>query len=458
MIMNRIAEADKFRSLMLEAHDYIWRNPETGYREVKTSAYMEAKFRELGYELTMAGDIPGFYTVIDTGRPGPEVLIMGELDSLLCAEHPEADPVTGAVHCCGHHAQCAALLGIAAVLKQPGMLDGLCGRIRLCAVPAEELIEIEYRSQLKKQGRIHCMGGKTEFLHRGYFDGVDIAFMVHTTQGQHATATRGSVGCIAKRVVYHGVSSHAGGSPWNGVNALYAAMQGLSAINAVRETFQEGDIIRVHPIITKGGGAVNAIPDEVIIESYVRGSSFEGMRSANARVNRALCGAALSLGANVDIQDIPGYAPLDNADGMVDLAQDAAALVPDFPFRMQERISSGSTDMGDLSCVMPVIHPYCPGAVGRSHGADYVIEDRDMACVSSAKWQLAMLSLLLENDAARAKKIKAEFKPMFASKDAYFAYVDGIACEGQRITYGDSGMATVRLDQTEAEKTETRAI
>ena len=81
-----------------------------------------------------------------------------------------------------------------------------------------------------------------------------------------------------------------------------------------------------------------------------------------------------------------------------------------------------------------------------------------MACVSSAKWQLAMLSLLLENDAARAKKIKAEFKPMFASKDAYFAYVDGIACEGQRITYGDSGMATVRLDQTEAEKTETRAI
>ena len=118
MINKRVAGAEKFRSLMLDAHDYIWRNPETGYREVKTSAYMEKAFRDLGYELTMAGDIPGFYTVIDTGRPGPELLIMGELDSLLCAEHPEADPETGAVHCCGHHAQCAALLGIAAVLKQ----------------------------------------------------------------------------------------------------------------------------------------------------------------------------------------------------------------------------------------------------------------------------------------------------------------------------------------------------
>ena len=458
MINKRVAGAEKFRSLMLDAHDYIWRNPETGYREVKTSAYMEKAFRDLGYELTMAGDIPGFYTVIDTGRPGPELLIMGELDSLLCAEHPETDPETGAVHCCGHHAQCAALLGIAAVLKQPGMLDGLCGRIRLCAVPAEELIEIEYRSELRRQGRIHCMGGKSEFLYRGYFDGVDLAFMVHTTQGTHASATLGSVGCIAKRVVYQGVSSHAGGSPWSGVNALYAAMQGLSAINAVRETFHDSDLIRVHPIITKGGSAVNAIPDQVIIESYVRGASFDAMREANMRVNRAVCGAALSLGANVDIQDKPGYAPLVNSEGMIDLARDAAAYVPELPFRMQERISSGSTDMGDLSCIMPVIHPYCPGAAGRSHGADYRITDRDLACVASARWQLAMLSLLLENGAARAWEIIARFKPVFPSKEAYFAYVDDINCEGQRIVYGENGEATVRLDRPVPAKENANAI
>ena len=75
---------EKHRNLILEAHDYIWKNPETGYREWKTTKYMEKAFEDLGYELIKAGDIPGFYTVIDTGHPGPELLILGELDSLIC--------------------------------------------------------------------------------------------------------------------------------------------------------------------------------------------------------------------------------------------------------------------------------------------------------------------------------------------------------------------------------------
>ena len=98
---------------------------------------MEEAFEKLGYDIVRAGDIPGFYTVLDTGREGPEVLVLSELDSLICADHPDADPETGAVHCCGHHAQCAALVGLAAALKEPGVLDSLSGRIRLCAVPAE---------------------------------------------------------------------------------------------------------------------------------------------------------------------------------------------------------------------------------------------------------------------------------------------------------------------------------
>ena len=140
---------EKHKQLILDTERYIWNNPETGYKEVKTSKYMEDTFRRLGYELTMAGNIPGFYTVIDTGRPGPEVLVLGELDSIICPAHPESDPETGAVHSCGHNAQCAALVGLAAALKEDGVLDGMCGRIKLCAVPAEELLEIEYRNELK---------------------------------------------------------------------------------------------------------------------------------------------------------------------------------------------------------------------------------------------------------------------------------------------------------------------
>lgn len=444
-MQKQIDAVEKNRKLILEAHDYIWAHPETGYRERLTSKYMEDAFESLGYELVRAGDIPGFYTVIDTGRPGPQVLILGELDALLCSEHPDADPDTGAVHACGHSAQCAALLGLAAALKEPGIIEGLSGKIRLCAVPAEELIEIEYRTGLKEQGKIRYPDGKSEFLYRGYFDGVDLALMVHTVEGDSFGINLGAVGCLAKSVIYKGVSSHAVGSPWNGCNALYAATLGLSAINSIRETFMEQDIIRVHPIITKGGGAVNAIPDDVRIESYVRGKSFEAIAQANKKVNRALCGAALSLGANIDIRDTVGYAPLISSENMMRLAEEAARKNPDIPFKNWGGVGSGSTDMGVLSCIMPVVHPYAPGAVGTSHGSDYRIENPELACVASAEWQLIMLTMLLKDGAERAKQILADFKPRFASKDEYFRYVDGFACDGDRITYHDNSTADVRI-------------
>ena len=436
--------AEKFRDLIVNAQNYIWEHPETGYQEWNTSSYLEKIFEDLGYKLTKAGDIPGFYTVLDTGRPGPEVLILGELDALVCPEHPDADKATGNVHCCGHSAQCAALVGIAAALKEPGMLDALSGRIRLCAVPAEELIQIDFRSSLKKQGLIRYYGGKPEFLYRGYFDGVDLAFMVHTTQSPSIAITGGSVGCLAKRVVYKGVSAHAGGCPWDGCNALYAANLGLSAINSIRETFKEADMIRVHPIITLGGGAVNAIPDRVCLESFVRGSNFDAIKDANRRVNRALCGGALSLGANIEICDDPGYAPLKNDPAMKEVAAEAAKMLEGVPVYVGSDISSGSTDMGDLSCIMPVVHPYMPGASGTSHGADYKIANPELACVGSARWQLGMLYLLLKEDAKRAKEIVENFKPLFDSKEAYLAYMDELASEGERISY-DGSTAQVKL-------------
>ena len=436
---------EKNHDIILNAYEYIWKNPETGYREVKTSKYLETEFERLGYELTKAGNIPGFCTVIDTGRPGPELLILGEMDSLICPEHPESDPKTGALHCCGHCAQSAALLGIAAALKEPGVLDELSGRIRLCAVPAEELIEIEYRTQLRNEGRIKYFGGKSEFLSRGMFDGVDLAFMVHTTVNGHILIRKGAVGCVAKTVAYKGVSAHAGGSPWAGCNALYAASNGLSAINAIRETFKESDLIRVHPIIKQGGGAVNAIPDNVVIESYVRGASFDAIYNANRKVNRALTGSALSIGANVEINDTPGYSPLLNSTDMADVAYEAAQYIEGVNVVRNDSIGTGSTDMGDLSAIMPVVHPYMPGATGTSHGSNYFISDPELACIGSAKWQMAMIHLLLSDGAKRARTIVDNFKPIFASKEEYFEYINKFESSGKRITYNDDQTATVKL-------------
>ena len=435
---------DAHRGMILDAFAYIGDHPETGYREVKTSAYLEEKFTALGYRLTKPEGITGFVTVVDTGREGPEVLVLAELDSIICPSHPKADPVTGAAHSCGHHAQCAALLGIAAALRDPAVLASLSGRIRLCAVPAEELLEIGYRRELKKAGKIRYMGGKSEFLSRGLFDGVDMALMVHA--GQATSAMLGSVGCIAKNIIYKGVPAHAGGSPWNGRNALYAATCGLNAVNAIRESFMDSDLIRVHPIMTGGGDMVNAIPATATLESYVRGRTYDAIVKANRRVNQALIGAALSIDTNVEIVDIPGYAPLVNAPGMLDLAKDAAdAIMPEEGFVQRTSYSTGSTDMGDLACIMPAVHPYMGGAVGASHGNEYAIPDPGRTCVKSAKWQLMMLSLLLENGAERARRILADFVPTFASKEEFLAFQDALSCSGDRIRYDGNGHADVTL-------------
>ena len=409
---------EKHRRLILDALDHIWHHPETGYREWNTMRYLAQRYEQLGYRLTYAGDIPGFYTVVDTGRPGPEILILGELDSLINTGHPDADPVTGAAHCCGHAVQSACLLGVAAALQEEGVLDGLCGRIRLCAVPAEEMIELDYRSELKKQGIIEFYGGKQEFLRRGYFDGVDMAFLVHTGYSDSYSAQRGAVGFIGKRITYHGVSAH-GRKPEQGRNALYAATLGLQAINSVRETFPEQDIVRVHPIITKGGEAVNAIPGEVQIETYVRGASFDAIMRVNRQVDRALAAGAAAMGNRLTVADVPGYAPYQNDRGLLALAKEALhEIAPEQKFAFQDEMDGDSTDLGDLAQIMPIVHPQTAGMTGTAHSVDYRVKDPELACIVTVKWEVAILRRLLENDAASAKEVLAASHPPFASKDA----------------------------------------
>ena len=442
---NIINAVEKHRALILAAERYVWANPETGYKEVKTSAYLAEQFEKLGYKLTFAEGITGFTAEVDTGREGPTLLIMGEMDSIICPSHPECDPKTGAVHSCGHNTQCASLLGVAAALTEPDVLDGLSGKIRLCAVPAEELLEIDYRLGLIKEGKIKYLGGKPEFLARGLFDGVDMAMMIHTTGTPFNFIDGGSVGCIAKKIIYTGTPSHAA-APWNGHNALYAATCGLNAVNAVRETFYNQDLIRVHPIVTHGGDMVNAIPANVMLESYVRGASFKAIAKANKQVNRAFTGAALSLDTNVEIIDVPGYAPFVNDDNMWKICVQAAKeILPDVEMKEIREMSSGSTDMGDLSRIMPTVQPYACGAKGTFHGNDFYITDPERAAVDAAKWQLGMAKLLLENGAARAKQVIAEFKPEFPSKQAYLDYMDSLNTSGKRISALDENTLAVKI-------------
>jgi amidohydrolase len=437
------------RTEMFKAEQHIFKNAETGFREWKTNAYMTEKFEAMGYTLTQAGNIPGFIADLDTGRPGPKICIMAELDSLIVPDHPDAVSDTGAAHACGHHAQCAALLGVAAALKAPGALDELSGSIRFAVVPAEELIEIGYRESLRRQGIIKYFGGKVEFLYRGLLDGVDIIYMVHTSANHPGGfgISPGNNGCITKNIEYKGRAAHAGGSPHRGVNALYAAQMGLAAINALRETFKDSDHIRVHPIITEGGQAVNAIPDRVKLESYVRGSNLEAIVAENRKVNRALAAGAAALGAEVVLSDRFGYMPLQNDANLSKLALECMAqVVPEDKISPNEPWSSGSTDMGDMSTLMPVLHPMVGGACGVGHGNNYRIDDPETALVKCAQFQVLFAHKLLSDGAKAAREVIAAKKVVFSSKEEYFAFVDKVAMDKEGAVYNSDG--TITLDYT----------
>ena len=409
----------------------ILNNPEPGFREVKTAQLVSGKFAEMGLPFRSGLGLTGVRADLLGGSPGPTMALLGELDSLIVNEHPFADAATGAAHACGHHCQIGMLLGAAVGLNQPDVLSALSGRIALIAVPAEEYIEIEYRDSLRRDGKIEFLGGKPELIKLGEFDDVDLAMMVHTTstveEGQLCISGTNN-GTVAKKIQFLGKGSHAGGSPHLGINALNAATLALSAIHYNRETFRDADTVRVHPIITKGGEAVSAVPAEVRMETFVRGKTIDAIMDANKKVDRALRAGAMAVGAGVRIQTIPGYMPLSQNGTMNEIFRpNAASLVgSDGVGHVAHR--TGSTDMGDISQIMPAIHPYVGGATGLGHGADYVVHDYQLAVITAAKAMAGTVVDLLADGASAGNKVVAEHRPEM-TRPEYLNFMRSLANE-----------------------------
>src|SRR5947209_14635376 len=267
----------------------IFAQPELGFKEHRTASVVQEWFDRLGLVHRDGIALTGTRADLACGSAGPTVAILGELDSLLCWEHPHRDRATGAVHACGHNAQIAMMLGAGLALKE--IAPELAGRIVLIAVPAEEYVELEERLAFREQGQLEFLGGKAEMVRLGAFNDVDTAMMVHASSrpedGDLAVGGTNN-GMVAKFVRFLGRTSHAGGAPDQGINALSAARVALAGIDAIRETFRDDDHIRVHPIVTRGGDVVNAIPADVRIELFCRGASVEAIELAHRKVDRAL--------------------------------------------------------------------------------------------------------------------------------------------------------------------------
>lgn len=409
----QIIEAiDNNREQIIASGEYILNNPELGFKEIKTSNYIKEEFVKLGIPFQDNLAITGVMGVVGNPNADINICIIGEMDAVVCYDHPNADSDTGAAHACGHNAQIAQMIGAAYGLIKSGVPDKCNCKITFLAVPAEEFVELDYRKHLLNTGKITYMSGKQELIHLGVFDDIDLAMMIHAhalTPQPRLYMCGSSLGFDAKQITFSGKSAH-GSEPWNGINALDAAVMTITGINANRATFKDSDKVRIHPIISNGGDLVNVIPDRAVIETYVRAANIQALTDACHKVDNAAKAGAMAVGADCSIENIKGYAPLKQDENLSKVFEDNALM-----FLSSENIEhykdmTGSTDMGDVSNIIPAIQPTLGGFDGALHSKDFSIVDKEYVYVTASKILACTVYDLIKDNAKIAKTIKSKFK------------------------------------------------
>lgn len=412
---------DANRDLIIQLGDDVYKTPELGYKEFKTTERMIKAFQEIGEEPETEIAYTG--CKVSTPKKGNiRIAVIGELDCIQCKEHPDSTP-EGNVHACGHHAQLADLYGCAIGLLRSGVMKELGGAVDFIAIPAEECVDYDYRDSLIRENKISFYGGKQEYLKRGGFDDVDMALQCHMMEignGRHCTIDTDCNGFVTKTVTFIGEAAHAGFAPHEGINALNMAELALNNIHALRETFQEKEKVRVSAIITEGGDLVNVVPAVVKMQIMVRAFTIDGMLDASKKVNRALKAGALAIGGKVEIDDKIGYLPMNTNRELSALYKENmieyTGAEKDSFVELYE--TAGSTDLGDLSQIMPCMHIWTEGITGGLHSKDYRLSDPELAYIVPAKMMALTIIDLLYDNAKKAKQILDNFKPTL-TKESY---------------------------------------
>ncbi len=313
------AHRRQLRDLSLKIHA----NPELGFKEVKSSALLTQYLEENGFAIERGiCELPTAFQ----GRYGngkPAIAILAEYDAL---------PQLG--HACGHNLIAGAAVGAAVASKSA--IDKCGGSVLVIGTPAEEFY-----------------GGKVVMAERGAFDKIDMAMMVHP--GAHDTATTQALACITLEVEFFGKAAHAATRPEAGINALEAMLLSFAAINALRQHVV--DKARIHGIITDGGEAPNVVPAHSAGSFLVRAEDNAYLDELKEKVLDCFVGAAAATGARLEYQwGKVLYAPLRNNLTLAELfRQNMKSLGRDMPLSGASRV--GSTDMGNVSQIVPGIHP-----------------------------------------------------------------------------------------------------
>jgi len=314
------AQSRQLRNLSLKIHSH----PELGFKEIKASTWLSQYLEKNGFsvERGICKLETAFRASYGEGRPA--IALLAEYDAL---------PKLG--HACGHNLIAGGSVG-AAVAAQAAV-DRFGGTIQVIGTPAEELY-----------------GGKVIMAERGAFADLDAAMMVHP--GSHNAAVTPALACLALEVEFFGRAAHAAGHPEAGINALEALLLSFAAVNSLRQHIK--DRARIHGIITDGGEAANIVPAHSAGNFLVRAEDYAYLEELKERVLDCFVGGATATGARLEYRwGETLYAPMHNNLTLARLfRQNMQSLGRRMPLSDPER-SFGSTDMGNVSQVVPGIHP-----------------------------------------------------------------------------------------------------
>jgi len=383
-LKGRVCEAvDRLEPRLRAVSKEIYENPELKFEEFRASKLLADELSAAGFEVTLG--VAGLETAISAEHPakgeGPTVAIIGEYDAL-----------PGVGHACGHNLIAAAGLGAALAV---GEVKGeLPGRLIFFGTPGEE-----------------GGGGKVIMVEAGLFGGVDCAMMFHPAS--HTVVDWGSLAISEVEIEFHGKASHAAGSPEKGINALDAVIQTFNGINALRQHIKDG--ARIHGIITDGGAKPNIVPEYAAANFYVRAEDNDYRDELLEKLRRCAEGAALATGASFDFRIVghPYKAMKPNRVLGGAFVENLRAL--GWELNPPKDNAMGSTDMGDVSQVVPSIHAYlqiCDEDIaGHSREfAEAARSERGQRAMLTAAKALAMTAIDVLSDPGLKERMWEEFR------------------------------------------------
>lgn len=426
-IEKRILEIiDQNADKIIAFGDDIWHHAELGFMEHRTSEKFCQALEQAGLSYENGLAITGVRSYLKEKKEGEvRIALMGELDALPISDHVDANPETGAAHCCGHNSQLTGVMGAVLALCDPEVKAALGGNVVFMGVPCEEASTApQIKQRLMAEGKISSLGGKCEFIRHGIMDDIQITVGSHNNSltDEYQVVNCPSMGAMYKYTTYTGIAQHPAFS-CRAIDALSAARLAMNAVDMQREalnTFTYWNTHLLHGFIAKGGEAMNVVSDNVELKYNLRARSVKDLREMSWRVDRCLKAGAIAVGAGMECQTEPGYLPIVPVKDP-SVAMEVFGLIdPEHKHKVTctpVSATSGTTDYGDLSNIMPVFQGMTIGHGGQGHNKSFCVVDPYEYYVVPAKWFALMAYRLLKDDAKCARQIVADNPPAMTAKE-----------------------------------------